>query len=73
MNVGCGAVCMEPGSVPPDLGGSVTSGESIPELSVAIANVANRLPEYVETYPYYDVTQADWRGRYASVRLSLNW
>ena len=42
-------------------------------LSVAIVNVANRLPEYVETYPYYDVTQADWRGRYASVRLSLNW
>lgn len=42
-------------------------------LTAAIVNVANRLPEFVETYPYYDVTQADWRGRYASVRLALSW
>jgi len=42
-------------------------------LSVGIANVTNRLPEYVSTYPYYDVTQADWRGRYASARLSVTW
>ncbi len=42
-------------------------------LSFAIANVTNRLPEYVSTYPYYDVTQADWRGRYASAHLSVIW
>lgn len=42
-------------------------------LSLAIANVANRLPEYVGTSPYYDITQADWRGRYASLRLSVAW
>lgn len=42
-------------------------------LSIAIANLANRMPEYVSTYPYYDVTQADWRGRYANLRLSVNW
>ena len=42
-------------------------------LSLAIANVGNRLPEYVESSPYYDITQADWRGRYASVRLSIAW
>jgi iron complex outermembrane receptor protein len=42
-------------------------------LSLAIANIADRQPEFVETSPYYDVTQADWRGRYASLRLSLNW
>lgn len=42
-------------------------------LSLAIVNVANRLPEFVETSPYYDITQADWRGRYASLRLSVTW
>jgi iron complex outermembrane receptor protein len=42
-------------------------------LSLAIVNVANRLPEYVGTNPYYDITQADWRGRYASLRLSVAW
>ncbi|MGM9484940.1 TonB-dependent receptor domain-containing protein [Roseateles sp. NT4] len=42
-------------------------------LSLAVANVGDRLPEYVGASPYYDVTQADWRGRYASVRLSMHW
>jgi len=42
-------------------------------MSVAIANVGDRQPEYVGTSPYYDVTQADWRGRYATLRLSLSW
>jgi iron complex outermembrane receptor protein len=42
-------------------------------LSLAIANVTDRLPEYVGTSPYYDVTQGDWRGRYANLRLSMNW
>lgn len=42
-------------------------------LSLAIANVADRQPEYVGTTPFYDVTQADWRGRYTNLRLSMNW
>jgi len=42
-------------------------------LTIAIANIANHLPEYVSTLPYYDVTQADWRGRYANLRLSVSW
>ena len=42
-------------------------------LSLAIANVADRQPEYVGTSPYYDVTQADWRGRYTTLRVSLSW
>ena len=42
-------------------------------VSLAIANVADRQPEYVSTLPYYDVTQADWRGRYMTLRLSLSW
>jgi iron complex outermembrane receptor protein len=42
-------------------------------LSLAIANLGNRLPEFVGTAPYYDITQADWRGRYATLRLSVDW
>lgn len=42
-------------------------------LSLAIANLADRQPEYVGTTPFYDVTQADWRGRYTNLRLSLSW
>jgi len=42
-------------------------------LSMSVANLTNRQPQFVETLPYYDVTQADWRGRYVSTRLSLDW
>ena len=42
-------------------------------LSLAIANLTDRQPEYVSTSPYYDVTQADWRGRYLTLRVSLGW
>jgi iron complex outermembrane recepter protein len=43
-------------------------------LSAAIVNVGNKLPEFAgDTLPFYDVTQADWRGRYASVHLSVGW
>lgn len=42
-------------------------------LSLAVVNVANQQPEYVNASPYFDQTQADWRGRYASLRLSVDW
>jgi iron complex outermembrane receptor protein len=42
-------------------------------LSFAVANLLDRQPQYVSTLPHYDVTQADWRGRYGSVQLSLDW
>ncbi len=42
-------------------------------LGVSVANLTNRQPQYVSGVPNYDVTQADWRGRYGSVRLSLDW
>lgn len=42
-------------------------------LGVSVANLTDRLPQYADRTPYYDVTQADWRGRYLSVRLSLDW
>jgi len=43
------------------------------KLSLTITNLADRMPEYVDGSPYYDVTQGDWRGRYASLRFSVNW
>ena len=42
-------------------------------VALAVTNLGNRQPQFAETSPYYDVTQADWRGRYASVRLSVDW
>ena len=42
-------------------------------LSLGLVNAFNRQPQYVEQLPYYDVTQADWRGRYTSVQLALDW
>lgn len=42
-------------------------------LSLTVANLGNRQPQFVGTYPYYDVTQADWRGRYVSTRVSVDW
>jgi iron complex outermembrane receptor protein len=42
-------------------------------LSFGIVNVTDRQPEFVETTPFYDPTQADWRGRSASARLAVTW
>jgi iron complex outermembrane receptor protein len=42
-------------------------------LSLGIANLTNRQPQFVETAPYYDVTQTDWRGRYVSTKVSIYW
>jgi iron complex outermembrane receptor protein len=42
-------------------------------VSLAVANATNRKPEFVETAPYFDVTQADWRGRYVSLQLAVDW
>lgn len=42
-------------------------------LSLSIINVGNVLPEFANSSPYYDRTQGDWRGRYASLRLSVDW
>ncbi len=65
-----------------DLGGAlnlkklwpgVLPGFKSASLGASVANLANREPQFAEGAPYYDVTQADWHGRYASVRLSLDW
>lgn len=53
--------------------GLAVPGVKEARLALAVANLANRLPQFVEASPYYDVTQGDWRGRYSSVRLSVSW
>lgn len=42
-------------------------------LSLSVANLADREPDFVQSVPYFDITQGDWRGRYVSLRLSLDW
>ncbi|MCV2438698.1 TonB-dependent receptor [Paucibacter sp. DJ2R-2] len=54
------------------LGLSLASAKDA-SLSLSVANIANRMPEFVESSPYYDFTQGDWRGRYLSLRLSMSW
>jgi iron complex outermembrane receptor protein len=42
-------------------------------LALALVNAGNVLPEYANGAPYYDTSQGDWRGRYASLRFSADW
>ena len=43
------------------------------QVGVSVVNLGNQLPEFVAASPYYDLTQADWRGRYANLHVSVNW
>jgi iron complex outermembrane receptor protein len=65
-----------------DLAGSLDLKKCLPNLvaavkaaslSLSVANLANRQPQFVGTFPFYDVTQADWRGRYVSTKVSIDW
>ena len=65
-----------------DLAASVDLKQCLPNLAAAVkaatlsltvANLTNRQPQFVETFPYYDITQADWRGRYVNTRVSVDW
>ena len=51
----------------------VTTAVKAASLSLSVVNLMNRQPQFAETLPYYDVTQADWRGRYISTRVSIDW
>lgn len=42
-------------------------------LTFAIINVTNKLPGYASGAPFFDTSQGDWRGRFGSVRLSVDW
>jgi iron complex outermembrane recepter protein len=42
-------------------------------LSLALLNITNELPQFVDASPYFDTSQGDWRGRHASVRFSVDW
>lgn len=53
----------------PDL----VSGVKAATIGLSIANLADRAPQFVDSTPYYDYTQADWRGRYVSLRVSVDW
>jgi iron complex outermembrane recepter protein len=54
----------------PSLVGSTVKGAAI---TASVINATNRLPEFASAFPFYDFTQADWRGRYASIQLSVQW
>lgn len=65
-----------------DLAGSLDLKDLWPEVfpsfsaatfGASVTNLTNRLPQYVPGAPNFDITQADWRGRYVTVRLTLNW
>jgi iron complex outermembrane receptor protein len=66
-----------------DLAGSLNLKKVLPNLvaalkaatlSLSVVNLTNRMPQFAGTAsPYYDVTQADWRGRYFSLRASADW
>lgn len=65
-----------------DFGGSLNLKKAWPALvsdfkaatvGLTVSNLADRAPQFVESSPHYDYTQADWRGRYVSVRVSLDW
>ncbi len=42
-------------------------------LTLSVANLTDRQPEYANTSYFYDTTQADVRGRYFSLQLTLGW
>lgn len=65
-----------------DLGGNLNLKKLWPELlpsfsaatlGLTITNVTDREPQFVPGSPNFDVTQADWRGRFVAARLSLDW
>lgn len=42
-------------------------------LVVSLANLTDRQPQFAEDAPFFDASQADWRGRTLNVRLSVAW
>ncbi len=42
-------------------------------VGLSVTNLTDRQPKYVPGVPYFDITQADWRGRYVTARLTLDW
>lgn len=57
-----------------DVWGGINLFSERTQLLVTIANVTDELPSFAGTAGlYFDHTQGDWRGRYASVRLSTTW
>ncbi|MDG0835865.1 TonB-dependent receptor [Pelomonas saccharophila] len=42
-------------------------------FGLSVTNLTDRQPQYVPGVPYFDITQADWRGRYVTARVTLDW
>ncbi|RZI59605.1 MAG: TonB-dependent receptor [Rubrivivax sp.] len=48
-------------------------GVKTAQVALSIVNLGNQMPEFVAASPYYDLTQGDWRGRFANLHVSMNW
>ena len=42
-------------------------------LALSVVNLTDRQPQFAEASPYFDASQADWRGRTVGLRLSVDW
>jgi len=42
-------------------------------LALSVVNLTNRQPQFAEASPFFDASQADWRGRFVSARFSVDW
>jgi iron complex outermembrane recepter protein len=42
-------------------------------LALSVVNLGDRQPQLTDTSPFFDASQADWRGRSFGARLSLDW
>lgn len=51
------------------LGGAISKAS----LVASVNNLGNREPQYVDSTPFFDVTQGDWRGRTVNLRLTVDW
>lgn len=57
-----------------DLAAAVKLLDDKTQLSLTVANLGNQKPQFAGTSgAFYDQTQSDWRGRYATLRLTANW
>ncbi|MBL8268608.1 TonB-dependent receptor plug domain-containing protein [Steroidobacter sp.] len=48
-------------------------GASDGRLMLSVVNITDKLPQFVNVAPYFDLTEGSWRGRYVSARVSFDW
>jgi iron complex outermembrane receptor protein len=42
-------------------------------VALSIVNLTDRQPQFADASPFFDSSQADWRGRYFSLRFAMDW